>query len=175
MKSKKNTYLLLSVAVIVWGIVIYKFITAQKGPEIYNSIKIENQKQKAIVKDNNFDLVLDYPSPFQLTPTNSSTNQRSLTHSSYRPAVKKSRQSTSLSQKEATKQKDEKKIVWPEIEYVGLADKSNNHNQTILIKIDGELNMVKRNKNNLSFQIISASTDSLKINNNGEIRTYFSD
>lgn len=65
MKNKKTTYLLIPVALIVWGLIIYRIVAFRdSSPKVKYSNEYKNNNALANDIEINEDLILNYPDPF---------------------------------------------------------------------------------------------------------------
>lgn len=157
----------MGVAAIVWGVVGIRMLTSLQKKDsfpIYSNDKITEET----FSDENFTLLLDYPSPFTIKP--STTKVRSATS---RITSRLTRRNVLEDIPSTEDQVVEETVVeWPNIEYLGVSDKNYLTNETVLLSIDGETQMVERNAIQDGLRIMQLYDDSIKLYYQGETQTF---
>jgi len=151
MKNRKLTIGLLVIAIVVWSIIIYKFVsrsaTDSGGPVTHvmdtgaiwmpippDTIRIDN----------------DYDDPFRIDK---------------KPAVK-------ISHKPAPVIKQPVKVQapWPTLKFRGLIKNQSSNSSVALLLVNGKSNIMKKGETIDNLQLMEMWRDSVKVRYNGEIR-----
>lgn len=153
MKSKLTTYVLLTVVVVVWGIIVWKFFFQQ--PKQEHVMMTRHDPVKKGIADT---LLLSYPDPFldgkevgKKEPVTASAAKRIETQ----PAPK-------LPALPA-------KPITHNVKYVGTIAK--NKNSYSLVEINGSLNTMKAGDETCGYELVRVYADSLLLVKDGDTLT----
>lgn len=169
MRQKNSTYLLILLAIGVWGIVGFQIFKRMQGSLKVVRPNVHSVKLKAPPKKDTFSLNLDYPSPFLIGQR--IQKKQKITFLS---SLKESRQRRNiLKEIEKEDNVDSNQIIWPQIKYLGLGKHGSSHSQTVLLSINNDIQMMDVHDVVDDLYILYAHEDSIKINYNGQIKTFF--
>lgn len=155
MGSKKKTYILLTVVILVWGLIGFRIYKAVKPaiPKIKTSDKIASFKPINVIKNDTFSLKSDYRDPFLGTF-----------------AIKKRTQKTT---KKKTKLKPEKitKIIFPKIRFKGIIAPKNNNAKRFIIKINANKVLFKLLETHQEIKLLKGDDKEVVVLYKGEQKT----
>jgi hypothetical protein len=126
MKNKKLMYILLPLAIIIWGLIIYKIISNYTGDDD-TGIVSNNNKTNALPVNiaDTFSLILNYPDPFLKGEVQVTNYTKTV-----QPQVNYNKTRTT------GKTKEIKKVNWPLIVYGGIIKNKANNKTCSIIKIN---------------------------------------
>ncbi len=161
MKSKKITYLLITLVLILWGIIGYKLLhkSSEEGKDIF--LFKNNTPVLAALKADNFELSFStYPDPFlkklKLTSVKIKSRKKHILK-----AIKKTTPIVAI-----------KNIVikWPTIVYQGLM-RNHNAKKIGMMTIGGNIHLAKEGRTYNQVNIIKLYSDSIQVSYEKEIKT----
>lgn len=158
MKGKKNTYILLSAALFVWGMIIYKvYMALYGGPEKNEQEYVAPVDGKKTEAEDSVVLFLNYRDPF-LGSTVISPEEEPV--SDYKPSV--------VAEKNISQPKEE--IVWPKVSYHGLIFSRTSKNYVGILKINGKEISLKENQQFNGVTLLKAEKNQAKVKFKNEIK-----
>ncbi len=153
MKNQKITYVLLPLAIVIWGIIIWKIFFATQATINYKQIeKIRKlDKEKRVEKQNRVQLKLDYKDPFL-------------------------KENNKFDNREKTKKEIEnitRVVRWPSIRYKGIVS-SHNANSSIGILYIGNKNyLVRKGQNIENIAVHEIAKDSIELQCENDVRSFY--
>lgn len=148
MKKKKLTYLLIPLVILLWGIIIYK-IVATKNTLSTSPILVDNKESTTQFDQRTLDTFSIHPTyrdPFLGTFQNTSTVSK-----------KKTLIAPNLMKKKAV-------LAWPRITYGGLIKNQKSNKTTVLLTVNGKVNIVSPGGSIGALTLLSVSKDSITVN-----------
>ena len=141
MKNKRNTYILLSAVLILWGIIGYRVFASFKPPKENNNglLKTEKFHSKEITAKETYIIQANYRDPFLGT-------------------IKKRKKKTSV----VPKSKKEK-IIFPNVEYKGVFSSNVKKNTVYLIKINNKKEMFKIKEVHQDVRLLQGDTENITL------------
>lgn len=156
MKNKKLIYLLLPLALLVWGMIIYKIFFQTNAPEnIAAFVPNKTAKQNNAALPDTFALLLNYPDPFlknekrAVTSTNTTTTQK-------KPV-------------EIKPQKTIEPVHFPAIKYSGVVKKQ--EHELAIVSINGSSNFMKTGETVNDITLLRIYNDSIIVSFQNQKRT----
>lgn len=175
MKSKKSKYILIPIVLIIWGIIIVRVINMLNPSDDYVFTPITKTKKRIEKKEEKFDLLMNYPDPF-----NSSAKVKNTYYQSYQPVsnntsnnsskqgnLKTTTRSNNKTSKNQPKKNEQSSNI--NIQYIGMVNNSNPKTKTAYIQLNGEYYLCQPGDSIQSFTIQSFTQDKLTINRNDSI------
>lgn len=162
MKNKNITYLLLAVVGLVWGTIIYRFITtlSQENAPIENISYQKIKTPQSLVPDS-FILFANYRDPF--------LGRQFATVNTYNPQTIRVKPIKNIKKPEVLPVKSI--IDWSFIRFSGIIKNKNTGKEVALISINGKEQMAGLNSVLENVTILSFSKDSLHVFYQGEKKT----
>ncbi|MEL7147266.1 MAG: hypothetical protein AAFO69_12910 [Bacteroidota bacterium] len=146
MKSKKTTYILLPLVVLIWGYVVYSIITYGEPEESIEPIRVGDiVASKREVKENRT-LQLNYADPFLKSVSASSLQRTSGIQSRQVKPVKKLPE-----------------VNWGNIVYNGFVRNNQRKTKIALLNIDGQQQLGARGDSFAGKTVLSIHQDSVKL------------
>jgi len=149
MKNKKTLYILLPVAIFIWGLIGYKiyshFINKK---EITRDVSVENNLGNKENKADTFSLINNYRDPFL--------------DNSYKPE----KRNTTTKVK-----KNYQRIIWPEIIYSGRIINQKTKKSLVNLRINGIEKIVRPGAEQEGIFLLNAYDDSVIVKFEGETKT----
>lgn len=130
MKNRKSIYLLLPLAIVVWGLIIYKIFTYIHGSKYtYSTQLLYSQSDSAQANPDTIKLIASYRDPFLgntsvVTPVNISKHNAGLTKEDFFPQTNQ--------------------VKWPDIIYNGLITGKQGNEKIGLVIINNRNYLVRR-------------------------------
>jgi len=159
MKNKKWTYILLPVALILWGLIFYKiFSNLRKLPQVNPQIQKDEIKNQGAVNPDTLVIVANYRDPFLSRPVRSVS-------ASVAPEKKKVNSNTrSISARRI------KQLKWPTIEYGGVVD-NQQVKKVALLRINDRKFLMQKGDENSEVKVLEIFSDSIVLSFKEEIKT----
>lgn len=163
MKNKKTLYLLIPLAIAIWGNIFYKIYTAMHGDEeVPVSLPNHLPSETTTELNDTFSIYPDYRDPFfgTMQRKNKSTvsSANSVSNSSIKPGINGN---TSI------------QLNFPKIVYGGLIKNENSKKQLALLLINGNSYTLKIGEQAEHVQLINLFKDSIEVKYNN-LRKYIS-
>ncbi|MFH0894964.1 MAG: hypothetical protein V2A54_11075 [Bacteroidota bacterium] len=159
MKGKKSQYILLPLALILWGLIIYKVILYLNDPGDSPEPIAENNapRNKSNLKDT-FKLLGNYRDPFL--------------GGTYVP-VRNDNQNTNTSLKKGnkapvTKTEPVTTAKWPEVVYGGMIENKNYKKAVVILRINGKERLMSKGDNYDGVSLLRISRDSVHVSFNNQ-------
>ena len=133
LKNKKVTYILLPLALLIWGMIIYKIFVSGNAEENYASLpQVGNVKEAPQIKLDTFSLQLNYQDPFlknagRVAAYNQNDNQSVKKPEPVKPASKP----------------EEKPLVFPTLRYEGIVKHISKGKALIILNINGKSRFIQ--------------------------------
>lgn len=153
MKSKKSVYILMPIALLVWGIIFYKIYIATKDN---NSISIQpayTPFEKSNSKLDTFSLIADYPDPF--LKRNATPGKKTTTGLGKNEKHKKE-----------PKNSEKSPVKWPVITFSGVI--ANKDARLVMIAVDGTNYVMRQKEEKSNVQLLEITSDSILVRYMGE-------
>lgn len=166
MKNKKSIYLLVTLVVIIWGLIVMRIIRLSHKEPVYKSTnKAVDIIEKYDLARDTFVLLADYPDPFlkNIVKNTSRSIQGSKTAVVSRPK--------DIARKE--KLEIPKTINWPTIQYGGLIHNNKLNKTTGLLIINGNPNIMEQGNTYEDLTLERLYNDSCIILFNNEHKTVY--
>ncbi len=154
MKNKKVTYILLPLALFIWGIIIYKIFFYKDTQE--NNVfvpRVGNVKEQSRLKLDTFALQLNYQDPFlknvgrTATVYNRGENNQS--------AVKKTKEPAKPAKKEV------ETVVFPALKYEGIVKHISQGKALVIVNVDGKSTFVQTGETFNNIKLVEVYNDSI--------------
>lgn len=116
-KSKRNTYILLVVVLVIWGLIIYKFFTYRQSGTAMSQTSVEQglaRKPIDVKKPEVFTIEVNYRDPF----------------------LGKMNQTGQVKKSNVLRKKEVQPTVWPSIIYKGVVSDSKEKKKVFMLLID---------------------------------------
>ena len=153
MKSKKKTYILLVVVLIIWALVIYQFFSLRQPQTaaIASTISYE-LKPLQIKQRDTFSIKANYRDPFLGGLYNPQTEKSAVNRhpKKVKPAV-----------------------LWPEIIYKGIVSDSKDRKKVFMVLINGTPHFMKEKDIQIGVKLTSGNRKFIKVAYQGEQRDVF--
>lgn len=149
MKSKRTTYILLTVVISVWGTIVWK-VFSNKPSKI--ETRVAAVQMSPIIEQTDT-LCLDYPDPFLKSMVNKTVEKPKKTVQTVQPA-------------KPVKPEPPKKPVKHNLKYVGTITKKGV--RFCLAEINGSLNTMKEREEIDGYELINIYGDSIRFSKDGE-------
>ena len=160
MKNKKLSYILIPLVVLIWAIIIIKFVKYLKGPQIEpNKLTEATFNDTSIFLDDTFSLIANYRDPF-LHKQNIKYNSKSTVKKNTKKIVKKNTP-------------PKKNIKSPNIKYSGFVQQSSAEKGLGFININGKSYTVREGDVIDKIKIVRIYKDSIKLKYEEIIKTYY--
>jgi hypothetical protein len=158
-KNKKLVYILLPLAVIIWGIIIFRII---KYVNQDAELVLPDQPLFSLLNDttivDSFTIVANYSDPFKrsiYTPSTSIESTKKVSNRSNR----------------VNRNIQNKRIRWPNITYGGIIE-SNEHNEIIaIVNIDNKNCLMRIEEESQEVMVLEIYNDSIKVRYQEELKT----
>jgi hypothetical protein len=149
MKKKKNTYLLLALVLLIWGVLIYR-VVSYTNPELPQSNAPENFTLRPLeVKEKEtFSIDVNYRDPFL--------------GKMYAPAAPT---------KPRQKQKVIVQVEWPSVIYKGIVSDSKDKKKVFLLIVNGRPQMMKEKETVDGILLKSGNRQSVTVKYKGDLTT----
>lgn len=147
MKNKKLIYILLPLAILIWGAIFYKlFYYASPGEEWITQVSDTAKKTTAILNADTFSILADYRDPFlgnviDREPAQNEGNE----HTKVREAF------------------TVQAVQWPDIVYGGMIKNQRSARELALLKINGKESILKTGEMAGGLELLKISKDSVEI------------
>ncbi len=151
MKSKRNTYILLSAVLVLWGVIGYRVFASMNPPIENNSgvVKTEKFQPKEIIAKETYIIQANYKDPFLGT-------------------MEKPKKKTRV----ISKQKKQK-IVFPNVEYKGVFSSSIKKNTVYLIIINSKKEMFKIKEVYQNVRLLQGDKEKVTVKYKTEKQTFY--
>lgn len=149
MNKNTKTYLLLAAVILIWGIVIYKIVSAgAEEPDIISNVAIDKLEPLASKERDTFSITAEYRDPFLGT------------------MAKKKVKTT----KRTTKPK---KPPQPEINirYTGLITDQDTKSKIFFVSINGQQHLMSANDEVQKVRLLSGTESSIRVHYNGKTKS----
>jgi len=125
MKNKKSIYFLLPLVLVIWGLLIYKFVTYRTSiPDVPTFAPDLTQRPIQLAENDTFSINTDYRDPFLGKLYKTSELRRSID--------------------QTIKQKVSQTIdVWPDVRYKGIVSDVKSKKRIFLVVVSGKNNMMQ--------------------------------
>lgn len=159
MKNKKLVYILLPLALIVWGLVIYRIITFTNQDE---DLSFQNSFQQVKLVDSTlvdtFTITANYKDPFKRTLAVSSNK-------------KNEKQNQKVNKRGTQRNRSVRRIRWPDIQYGGIIENNQQNEIIAIIKIDEKSYLLKKGDENQDVKVLEIYNDSIRLEYKEEKKT----
>lgn len=169
MKNRKLTFVLLPLAVIIWGGIVYRFLQAQDYPVESKSISpISTKTHKSDILPDTFVLLADYRDPFERKVPAKIENPSGMIEgfSSYKANI-------------SSKVNDSKPVVsvtepvrWPDISYFGLIENRAKKTRVAICRLGGVDYFVEEGQTVTAIKVVKVWQDSILVNYQKENRIF---
>lgn len=161
MKNKKLTYILLPLAALLWGIIIYKIVSYKTDePEIYYSGDTKEKQTEKTNEPDTFSLYANYKDPFLYKIP------------SYKPYKHKKTNNKNIRKNRQIKRNIEKKVIkWPKIVYGGMIKNQPSDRIIVIVKVNNSEKLMREGEIVDSVQLLKVYRDSIRVKLNNEIKT----
>lgn len=163
MKNKKSIYVLLPIAVIIWGIIAYKIITGLNSDNNDNFIEHANLKYENIIEADTFSLILAYRDPF-LGKNIIIQNDVPEYQSNPYPQNK-----TNIVQK--PEENKPAPVIWPKLAYKGIIQNNKTNNYVSLVIINNQKFLLSEGQELSGIKLLKAYKDSAVFQYSDQIKT----
>jgi len=161
MKNKKWTYILLPLALIIWGLIFYKiFSNLRKPPQVNPQFQMEEIKNQGIVNPDTLVFVASYRDPFLSRPVRSVS------------AAVTSEQKKSNPNPRSISARRIKHLKWPSIEYGGVVD-NQQVKKVALLRINDRKFLMQKGDENSEVKVMEIFSDSIVLSYKEEIKTIY--
>lgn len=151
MKSKRNTYVLLSAVLILWGFIGYRVFASMNLPKENNSglVKTEKFQPKEITAKETYIIQANYKDPFLGTMEKPKKKIRVIS------------------------KKRKEKIVFPNVEYKGVFSSSVKNNTVYLIIINSKKEMFKIKEVYQDVKLLQGDKEKITVKYKTEKQTFY--
>lgn len=163
MKNKKLVYILLPVAVLVWGIILYRIIKAVDVSAEQDPYKphLKEVPGKPVAKQDTFQLILGYRDPFlprrkaakvevkRSALTASAQKQRSQPHATQSVVIP---------------------VQWPAVSYQGFVENKRTKTKIAMLKIGEHDQLLDEGDVALGIKVLSVYADSIQLSFGKEVK-----
>lgn len=148
MKNKGNIKILLPAVVLIWALLIYKFVSALNPDEIPETFFTQTTYEVPEIKERDtFSLLFTDYDPFLDKAHTKRQNSKSQTI------------------------KFQKSIEWPDIKYLGRIADNSGKSGVYIISVNGSQHLLKSGESGSEIKVLSGSESSVKLGYNGQTKT----
>jgi hypothetical protein len=159
LRNKKLVYILLPLALIIWGLIFYKILSHfKKPPDINPILQREEIKPSDIAATDTMIIVANYRDPFL------STLPKVVSKPNAQITGKPSVPNRSIAARRV------KKLKWPKIEYGGVVD-NKEVRKIALVKINNRKFLMQKGDKTNEVEVLEIFSDSIKLMYRTEYRT----
>ncbi|MCW3787904.1 hypothetical protein [Plebeiibacterium sediminum] len=155
MKNQKITYILLPLALVIWGIIIWKIFFANQGTinykQIDTSVKID--KEKRIEKQIRKQLKLDYADPFL----------KDIKHFNEKEEIINEVKTENIA----------KVVRWPSIRFKGMVASHNRNSSLGILYIGNKNYLVRKGQNIENIVVQEIARDSIELQCENDVRHFY--
>jgi len=151
MKSKRNTYILLSAVLVLWGLIGYRVLASMNPPKENNTrvVKTEKFQPKEILAKETYSIQANYRDPFLGT-------------------IEKSKKKPRVVSKQI-----KEKVVFPSVEYKGIFSSKNKKNTVFLIVINNKKEMFKIKEVHQNVKLLQGDKEKITVRYKTEKQTFY--
>lgn len=154
MKNKKLIYVLLPLVLVIWGVILFRVLSAVGGKDDFAPIqRAPNIALSETLDSVDYQLKLDYPDPFLKRVSRSRG-----------PVAANNPNGGSSKKRNGKVVKTVKKLPlkWPKVDYMGIIRNKNEETPLCLIQVDGKPHFLRLNEEIEELKLLAAYQDSIK-------------
>lgn len=152
MKNKKSIYVLIPVVLLIWGLVISKFISFS-NPEVSTTVKEDFSLEPLTIKEkDSLVITVNYRDPFlgkMYVPVKAKTNTNNVKGKINRIEP----------------------IVWPNVIYKGMVSDTKSKQKVFMLIINGQFYLMKEKDTEQDITLKSGNRESIVVNYMGDLST----